>query len=743
MKLQHIKAVFKAEYYTTTSKFRKYRTFIPFLFLGGVIIFSYILRVIYELFRGEQFVQDPPLPTFFSIIAIFSYFTLFAPLLSPLGRVVYDGGARSRREVALNAPVTARDLLYGNLLSNLAFFLPFFGFIGTLTLAPFIGSGLYSPLITSLALFAILSILILVGLVAGTLVSPIIFNFITSQENSQSRAVVAFGVSAMLVFSLPILRYFLEHTTLEGNLGPITFLPFTLAAILIIYILYGISISISPTLALGLLLGYIVVIFILGYLVADILYEQNYKQNKFTTANPETRGERLLQRIIRPFPPSIGKVISSTMKASIRDIEHLARLTIGIAITIFMIFALSSRGLFRDTTNFNQQIELAVIVFALVLSSASVIFIETSSFTVQHRDMLSLIKSSPNGARKFVIGKAIQMMLLLTPIFMTIIFVLTGLDFLDIRNTPMLILIVILVVMIMTSLSMAIYLVNPSDNEEDLGNFINLLVFYVFGFMIAVIPIILIVAELTIPTYVYILIALGSISLSGLFLYIASQALEEMNLETLDSTFSRSILQGFKTVILFFITWNFLPLLGLSYLLRTNDPIGYIILSYVIILTSVVLYYFFSAQNFSKPKITVTNFQSTIRNLVVMLGIGIGLSFIQSYFYENNNLLGSYSLLGLNKSTLLLIISLLVFVEELFFRGMIFDYSRKEMSFWGATSVNAILFGLLHILTPISFINAVIQTYLLCQLKEDTQSVFFTILAHLGYNLILVSILFM
>jgi len=42
-------AVFKAEYYTTTSKFRKVRRWIPVLFVLGVVFFSYYIRAMINL----------------------------------------------------------------------------------------------------------------------------------------------------------------------------------------------------------------------------------------------------------------------------------------------------------------------------------------------------------------------------------------------------------------------------------------------------------------------------------------------------------------------------------------------------------------------------------------------------------------------------------------------------------------------------------------------------------------------
>ncbi|MHA2502688.1 MAG: CPBP family intramembrane glutamic endopeptidase [Candidatus Kariarchaeaceae archaeon] len=735
-----MKAVFKAEYYTTTSKFRDTRKYIPFIFLGGVFLLSYLLRIVYQFFRGDQVISNPPIPTFFSIIAIFSYFTLFAPLLSPLGRVVYDGGGKSRREVALNSPVQSKDLLYGNLLSNLAFFLPFFGFVGTLTLAPFIGNGIFDPLPTSIALFSILSLLIIVGLVAGTMLSPIIFGFISTRRKSYTRAMVSFSVSAMLVFSLPILRYFLENTTLDGSLGWITFMPFTLASVLIIYILYGVQIALSPVLALVLLFGYIILILLLGYFTADNVYGIDYDTQELASSNPDGLSERLLNKIVSPFGLSYRKVIVSTMKASLRDIEHLSRLTIGLSITIFMIFALSSRGLFREVANFDERVELAVVIFALILSSTSVIFIEASSFTVQHRDMLSLIKSAPNGARKFIIGKAIQMNLLLVPVFVTIVISLTIIGFISASNTLLLILIVILVMVSMTSLSLAIYMVNPSDNEEDLGNFVNLLIFYFLSFFIGTIPVAIVIGEFQIRAWMYIVAILLILSLSASQLYVASEALEKMNLETLDSELSRRIIHHFKVIVLFLITWNILPLFSISYLVVSGSAVGFIVLTYLIILAPVLIY---SLQNRTGWKIPFnrSTIKVTISFILGMIAVGSVLQFMQYVLNPMISVLSPLTLLPIDPVAVIFIITGVVVVEELYFRGMLLNYSLEELTKRQAIGITSILFALVHITSVFGFVNALLQSVLLANLRIKTGSVFYSIAAHLIYNFLFLAIL--
>ncbi|MCY3410887.1 MAG: CPBP family intramembrane metalloprotease [Candidatus Heimdallarchaeota archaeon] len=730
MNRQHIIAVFKAEYYTTTARFRVYRKQIPILFIAGILLFSYILRSIFDVLREDIEITPPSLSTFFSLLAIFSYFTIFAPLLS--AQVVYDDSARSRREVALSSPVSAKSLLIGNLLSNLAFYLPFFGLIGTLILSPFMGSGQFNPILTSVLLFLVLSVIIVIGLTAGTLLSPVVYFIISKQKNEIARAAITLMVAVMMIFSLPLLKYLMDNVE-QNNLGVIGLLPFTLASSLMIYILYGQELGIPPVPSILYLLLYVIIIIAIGWWKADRLYNLHEDVIHSSSANPSSRWNKILDSLTIVIPGKYRYHSRSIMRASMRDIEHISRLSIGLAVTVFMIFALSSRGLFRTAGNFPPEIEMAVIIFSLVLSSASVIFIEASSFTIQHRDMLSLIKSSPDGATKFIVAKAIQMFYFSIPIFISIILVLSSLGFIDTSNRGPLILTIIITLICLISICLAIYILNPIDNPEDISNFINLLFFYIISFILAIAPVVAIIrfGEITwIFTASYFLF---SLLIAVISLYISIKALEQMNIETLSSRFSLKFTQVVKSLFIYMLVFNMIPLLSVGYLLSSGDIIGFLLFSSIL---SLIVPIFMWAKNIvKKPAFTLR--PSQIRFLFVSLVLMLLVAILISLISPN-----AEALIAISPSfpiwQVIIIIMVLGISEELLFRGFFFDLSHDRLDPWENIVLTAMLFATGHVLSVISFINAFIQGLILGYSRHKTGSLLPAVLLHLSYNLIFI-----
>ncbi|OLS25804.1 MAG: hypothetical protein HeimC2_17390 [Candidatus Heimdallarchaeota archaeon LC_2] len=737
----HIRAIFRAEYFTTTARFRAYRQWIPILFIGGVILFSLLLRSIYDVLRTDDIPSQPDIYPFYAIISVFTFFTLFAPILSPLGRIIYDGAAKSRREVALSSPIKSRDLLLGNLLSNLAFFLPFFALVGTLSLAPFIGNGEFNPIVTSLILSGVLSLIILIGLIAGTILSPLIFNSILKQRSDLAKAFVTFIISIFMILSLPLLKYLLDNVNSENGAGLIGYLPFTLASSIIIYALYGVTIGINPLTATFGLLLYLFLFLIIGWKSANYLYDLTDEEIRKVKVNPEGKKYILINGLTQVVPKSVQNPTKLMLIASLRDIEHISRITLGIAITVFMTFALSSRGLFQSSPFFSENLEAAVLIFSLVISAASVIFIQISSFTVQHRDLFTLIKSAPDGSKKFIFAKIFQTSFIILPTYLVLMLVLFLNSQLSLVLKLNVIFIVFTTLITLITLSLAIYMINPADNEEDLTNFINLLVFYVITFALSIIPTSLIIAEISIRWYHYLIYICILMIISIVSIKVSIKSLDEMDLETLSSPQGDLIIHGVKSFILFATGWNILPIFGLFALYLT----GSILITFGVIMAfTLTLPFGFWYNNVipsphNKNTISKSNISLTLKTLFLMLVTGaIILLFIGLLSFTPPSNIFVFDANSIQPIFLVIIVLLLVIIEELFFRWFILDYSLIKLPEKYAFSLNAILFGMIHFLTIFTAVNAFIQAYFLCKLRVKSKSIIWPILAHFIYNIIII-----
>jgi len=79
--------------------------------------------------------------------------------------------------------------------------------------------------------------------------------------------------------------------------------------------------------------------------------------------------------------------------------------------------------------------------------------------------------------------------------------------------------------------------------------------------------------------------------------------------------------------------------------------------------------------------------------------------------------------------TVMLVSAAIPIVEELYFRGILFRWLRGHMSFWGASSISAIVFGMAH-LNPIVLIPAAILGFPLAWVYERSGSLWPAIIMH-------------
>lgn len=117
---------------------------------------------------------------------------------------------------------------------------------------------------------------------------------------------------------------------------------------------------------------------------------------------------------------------------------------------------------------------------------------------------------------------------------------------------------------------------------------------------------------------------------------------------------------------------------------------------------------------------------------------------ISAYILMNvkDNAFNSYANTLTNSNTILVIISALIIspiAEEIFFRGIIFKYLKKDFSFIFATIISVSCFALMHG-TIIHIVPAVIMGTLFCEIYEYTKDIKYNIFFHMLYNILIMSI---
>lgn len=73
--------------------------------------------------------------------------------------------------------------------------------------------------------------------------------------------------------------------------------------------------------------------------------------------------------------------------------------------------------------------------------------------------------------------------------------------------------------------------------------------------------------------------------------------------------------------------------------------------------------------------------------------------------------------------------------EELFFRGFLYKWSRNRLGIWMGISLNAVLFGLVHVI-PLQVFLAAVMGFALAWVYERSNSLWAPILMHMFNNLV-------
>lgn len=136
------------------------------------------------------------------------------------------------------------------------------------------------------------------------------------------------------------------------------------------------------------------------------------------------------------------------------------------------------------------------------------------------------------------------------------------------------------------------------------------------------------------------------------------------------------------------------------------------------------------------------------KNIILMSSIFLILILLSNnistfiYTIVPDKAFNSYANTLTNSNTILVIISALIIspiAEEIFFRGIIFKYLKKDFSFIFATIISASCFALMHG-TIIHIVPAVIMGTLFCEIYEYTKDIKYNIFFHMLYNILIMSI---
>lgn len=172
-----------------------------------------------------------------------------------------------------------------------------------------------------------------------------------------------------------------------------------------------------------------------------------------------------------------------------------------------------------------------------------------------------------------------------------------------------------------------------------------------------------------------------------------------------------------------------------------SDPIISIFILNILLISGYIIY-------IRKKEIQIKYTKIDTKNKILLFSIFLTLFLLSNnisiYLYNHieDNAFSSYSNILNNSNTIIMILSALIIspiAEEIFFRGIIFKYLRKEFNFIISAIISTLLFVIIHG-TLVHIVPGILLGIFFCEVYEYTKDIKYNILCHILYNLLILSI---
>lgn len=417
------------------------------------------------------------------------------PIMGSVGSVFRETEIISK-DIILASPLRSKDILLGRFIANL-FFLPLgLLFVAGMFFPVFIEHGLNSLATPFILVFAA-SLPLLVGIWVGVLLSSYIKtkSDISPRIKDIGKAIVGivgmvFGLSFVLLLSAQTsaLYWPFSPTTWVTNIIYIAVTGTNFATITNTFGIYSFTsyVFLQPdlTLSLGLLLIFVVLVFIVGIKLSDRLFRFEVSVSEATTIEKENWFFKTVRKAI---PSPLGAITAVQLKEFTRSLESIARMA-GIFIFPFILYFFNFLGF---TNSFLPTSSLFGVIFLpgmaslyIILVAAMIALMEASQMTVKQRDLFWTYKKAPGGVERLVYSKFLEMLIVGLPISVLIAVFFQFVLGLSISGILLLVPVMLFFTAISSAIALGIYSARPVFKEQSRGHLINFLIFAVISFII-------------------------------------------------------------------------------------------------------------------------------------------------------------------------------------------------------------------------------------------------------------------
>ncbi len=425
-------AIAKAEFLVQTAKLRGYRklTAISLAFIG-IIWAVYLaphmmLGILGALGPGIDLLVVALYPGLMrSVLLLIWLMVLLYPISYALQEIRIG-----QWELMLSNNVRTRDILIGSFVGKIPSYMLLVLFMAPILLAPFVWA-LNVTLIGQLIMYATIFLVAISTLWLSTILSTAIQAKLGDSARGNDIA-KGLGIVIALIFLVPIygLTYFSGPLSeimgmdafmiLPSSWGAdfltwtaLTFNESTLPPVLLSAIEQGLGLG--PVINISLTLIFSGLILALGFVASDRLFQI---QSGARTESITTVGEEnfFLRALRRRMPGPSGVLIVTTLKEFSRKVQNVSRIAYGVFLSILLPVMINI-GLVDRISDPTARLFLTVLMVGFILGMISSITFGGIGF-LESKDQLWIIRSAPNGAKKYVLARIAQTMLIALPMAM-------------------------------------------------------------------------------------------------------------------------------------------------------------------------------------------------------------------------------------------------------------------------------------------------------------------------------------
>ena len=336
-------------------------------------------------------------------------------------------------EIMLSNNVSTREMMFGMFMGKI----PVYGLL-VLYVAPI----MLSPFTTSLQVGyvgqAIMYLIVFFVAISTLFLSTVITTAIQAKLGESSRGndiakALAMVVAVLVLIPMYGLMYFANSMSAALGMDVFLLFPFTWGADIISWTIINFNglgipatafldvLKLGPTIDLVLLLSFTGFIILVAYRAADRIFSfgAGPRTEKITTVGKENLFVKGVRKV---FPGAFGVLVANSIKEFTRKMQNVSRLLYGVVLSM-LLPVIMNYSLGNAPEEIPSEFRWIILMIVIIMIGIMLSMINGITFGgigfLESKDQLWIIKSAPNGARKFANARLVESLLLAIPIAVT------------------------------------------------------------------------------------------------------------------------------------------------------------------------------------------------------------------------------------------------------------------------------------------------------------------------------------